>query len=443
MRDTLLTAIVIVCSIVALRRPFYGVLTVAGLTYLNPQSFTWTFGRTFRYSQIMGAATIAGYVLSRERKPLLNFRETRLLIMLWATFGISTLFAIQPAQALARLILVSKTLLMAFLSTSLITTQRRLHLLLRVIAFSLGFYALKGGVFVLLTGGKYTVWGPELSVFEASNSIGFALAMNIPLLVLLSRIETHPWLRLLTRVMLLLSYPATIATYSRGAWLGLAVATALLVLRSKYRIRLVTAGLALGILFGPSLLKWLPDRLVDRYDELVQYEQEASAESRFWNWEFCKRVGLAQPLYGAGFEFYGRELYAKYFPEFIDRWGTNKYWSCHSMWFTILGEHGVPAVILWVTLLGSCLLSLRQLRLFGRTHPGMLWIAHYAEMLHASLVTFMVIGTFLDTAYFSIYYDLVAVIIILKGIVGRGQTEASLSTMAGDVEIASTGSKQA
>jgi probable O-glycosylation ligase (exosortase A-associated) len=154
--------------------------------------------------------------------------------------------------------------------------------------------------------------------------------------------------------------------------------------------------------------------LVDRYDVLVNYEKDASAESRLWNWEFCKRVGLTNPLNGGGFDFYSNELYPIYYPEFIERWGPQKIWSCHSIWFTILGEHGLPGFILWIALMSSCFLSLRQMRSYGRSHPEMSWAIHCTDMLQAALVAFIVVGTFLDAAYFDMFYYLVAVIVIIK-----------------------------
>jgi len=357
MRDAVLIGIVIVCSLVALRRPVFGLYVFVCFGFLNPHSLTWTFGRTTPMSQIIGIATIVGYVFSPEPKRFPVVWESILLLGLWATFGLTTITAMKPDQALDRFVLISKVFLMIFLSISLISTTTRLHVLLKVIAFSLGFYAIKGGIFVLLTGGQYMVWGPEDSFLAANNSIGLALAMNIPLLAFLLKIEARPWVRLLIRAMVVLSYPAIVGTYSRGAWLGLAIVTALLVLKSKYRLRLVAVGVLFGILFGASLPQFLPDRTIQRYDELANYEQESSAESRFWNWEFCKRVGLAHPLNGGGFDFYGKELYYNYYPEFVERWGTNKYWSCHSVWLTILSEHGIPGFLLWIALIVSCFIS--------------------------------------------------------------------------------------
>jgi putative inorganic carbon (HCO3(-)) transporter len=409
MRDILLIGAVLCCSLLALGRPVLGILLFIGLGLGGPQSMTWGVGRTFPLGQLAALGTIGGYVFWSETKKFPRQRELFLLLALWGTFGFSTLFAIYPDKAVERLVYVSKVLLMVFLSTALINTERRVHLLVRVMALSLGFYGLKTGIFAITTGGNLMVYGPEGTFLEANNAIGLALAMNVPLLVYLLKIERHPWLRRLIIAMIGFSYPAVICTFSRGAWIGLAVATALIMLKSRHKVfTIVAAGILVFL-----LIPLLPERVVNRYDDLTNYQEESSAQSRFWNWEFCSRVALANPLHGGGFDFNSLEMYAIYYPEFLERW-PGKVWGCHSSWFTVFGEHGFPGIIVFFALLGSCFLSVRQIRSLALTHKEASWSLPYTEMLQATLIVFIVVGSFYDAAYFDFFYQLVAVIIILK-----------------------------
>src|SRR5215510_3298111 len=104
-------------------------------------------------------------------------------------------------------------------------------------------------------------------------------------------------------IMMVFSYPAVVCTFSCGAWLGLAAATLMIVLRSKHKFFIAPA---LGVL-AIILLPLLPQRVLSRYNDLANYEEEASAQSRLWNWEFCTRVGMAHPLAGGGFNYYSIE----------------------------------------------------------------------------------------------------------------------------------------
>ncbi len=427
MRDILLIAVVSGFSLVALFRPFVGILFFVWLGFFNPQSYTWSIAKTLPLSYITAVSTVIGFFISGEAKKFPLRRESILLLMLWAVFGFSSLDAIYPDQAADHLNYISKILLMVFLTIVLTTNKSRLDALLRTIALSLGFYGLKGGVFAFATGGEYLVFGPENTFLEANNSIGLALVMNIPLLYYLLRIETRPWLRWVIKAMMWGSFPAVICTYSRGAWLGLAIVSALLLLRSRHKFVVVAlAGVFLALSLS-ALPRLLPERLFSRYDQLVNYEKDDSAESRLWNWEFCKRVGLARPLTGGGFNFYSMETHARYYPEFLERW-PGKEWTCHSAWLTVFGEHGFPGFILWISLLVCCLLTLRQIRAYGKTGPEISWIPIFADVIQSSLVAYMVVGTFLDAAYFDMFYYLAAMVIVGKEIALAVPQTAPLSS---------------
>src|SRR5262245_43944711 len=100
MRDIILLAAVIAAALMAVRRPSFGLLTFVFLGVVAPQSYTWGFGRTFPFSQLIAISTVVGMFVSPERKTLGIQRETLLLILLWAFFGASTFVALYPGEAL-------------------------------------------------------------------------------------------------------------------------------------------------------------------------------------------------------------------------------------------------------------------------------------------------------------------------------------------------------
>jgi probable O-glycosylation ligase (exosortase A-associated) len=161
MRDLLLVIGVLISALIALRRPVYGILAFICVSLLYPNSLTWGFGRTLPSAQTIALGTLVGFVFWKEKRTLPQQREFFLLLALWAMYSISTIFAIESQNAVPHLALVSKILLMVCLSIFLINTRERVFLLMKVIALSLGFHGLKGGIFVVTSGGNYLVWGPE------------------------------------------------------------------------------------------------------------------------------------------------------------------------------------------------------------------------------------------------------------------------------------------
>jgi len=423
-RDLLLLAFTGVAALLAVVRPPVGLLTYVGLSILSPHSFTWGFARTFPHSQVLGLATIVGFLLWREPKRFPWMRESGLMLVLWAMFGLSTLMALRPDAAMSKFTLVSKLLLMTFLSMMIVNTPDRLHALVRVVALSLGIYGAKLGLFVLRWGADAPVFGPAESQLYGENAIGMAVAANIPLLVFLSRVDRARWLRWVAASMAVLSYPAVIGSHSRGAWVALGIVSLLMLAKSRHRVLLIALLIVLALVAGG----WLADRLVServasRFEQLVDYEDDQSAQSRFWNWEFCSRVGLARPLTGGGFDLYSLEAYATFFPEFLDRW-QGKVWSCHSMWMTMLAEHGVPGFLLWIAILASCLWRLRRLVRVARDDDPTGRLAPLAQALSTALVAFVVAGTFLDIGYFESLYQVIAMTIIAGALLEKSLSPA-------------------
>ena len=311
------------------------------------------------------------------------------------------------------LVYVSKILLMVFLSLAMVNTKPRLLQLGRVIALSLGYHGLKAGIWAIRTGGHEMVWGPDNSFLAANNSIGVALAMNLPLLFHLRRIEERRWMRGLMTAMMLFSYPAIMCTFSRGAWLAAATATLFMLWRSRHRWMTMAAVGVLAMLVLSEQM--LPDRVVNRYEDLTMLEQENSAQMRLWSWEYCRRVGFANPITGAGFNFVSVETWEQYYPEFFQWRGNQKVFACHGTVMTVFGEHGFPGALIWLGLLGSCLVSAWRIRQSAsRMGPDAAWAVAVADMLIAAFAAYMVGGMFVDLNYFDLFYQLVGMVAMLK-----------------------------
>ncbi len=417
MRDTLIIVTVLIFAFLALRKPVIGIYAFVGFSIFNPHSYAWAWAQSFPFALILALSVIGGMIFANEKFQLPRQREFNLLIILWVIFGLSTLDAILPDRgppsdwALDKFIYVSKIFLMVILSMILVNTPEKLQWLMRVVAISIGLYACKSGLFSLATGFSHMVWGPERSFLYANNAIGLAMAMNVPILFHLIKIEKTSWLKISLWAMLFLSYPAVLATYSRGAWLGLGFATLLLFPSIKSKVGIVAMGVLAIALISPIFsTDLLPERIVSRFDQLVNYEEEASAQSRFWSWKTCFRVGMYNPFLGEGFNFYSPEVYLKYYPEFREHYGEGKAWSCHNAWLTVLAEHGVVAFFIWVSLIGCVIGASAKIRKLSNN-----WVyLQYGQMLKSSILVFGLVGVFYDAAYFDLFYQIIGALVVVK-----------------------------
>ncbi len=105
---------------------------------------------------------------------------------------------------------------MTFVAMCLLQERQRLQLMVWVIAVSLGFYGARGGIFTILTGGNYRVWGPPDTFIADNNQLALAMIMTLPLMWYLYLTTVQRWLRLGVLGVAGLTMISVLGTHSRG-----------------------------------------------------------------------------------------------------------------------------------------------------------------------------------------------------------------------------------
>ena len=435
MRDYALTAVVVALLPVCLVRPWLGILAWYWIGLMNPHRLTWSFAYTMPFAMLIGGATLLGAIVAKDRRPIPWNRELVLMAILLVYFTVTTFFAWAPANAWPQWEKVTKVIFMTFVATMFIYGKDRIRALLFVVVASIGYYGFKGGIWSIVRGGAERVQGPENSFIEGNTFIGLALNMVIPLLVALALDESRRWVRRLLYLTAGLSVIASIFTYSRGAWLGLAVVVPLLVLQLRMTPRIIVViGLVLSAAFASAIF---PEKVFQRADTIANYDEDSSANQRLESWSVAWNVAKDRPLVGAGFEFEyandGRWLEygsAKY-RDFMTAANKDSA-AAHSIYFQVLGQHGFVAFFIYLWLLVSVHLTLLRIRTAGRHNADIAWISTYATGLLIGLLGYVISGAFLSSAYFDLawlYFALTAVLSrdIASKVVNRGHESPSLA----------------
>jgi probable O-glycosylation ligase (exosortase A-associated) len=317
-----------------------------------------------------------------------------------------------PEPAWEKFIEFSKILLMAFLVIPLFQDRRKIRILLVVVGASLGFYGLKGGLFVILTGGQWMVLGPPNSFFEANTELALVLNMSLPIQLYLAREESRRWLRGTLWTSFALTVLAVPFTYSRGGVLGLAVVLMVLFVKARRRLLLIPV-VATGLL---AFALFTPQQWVSRMQTIGEYEVDESANLRLMSWRVALDLAADRPIFGGGFRvFVDRATYDIYMPEYPRAFGHD----AHSIYFNLLGEHGWVGLGIFLLLVGMSLLKLHRLRGLAKVHPELAWAGNYAHMIQASLATYLVTGAFLSVAYFDLAYLLLILVPVLHAVAAQ------------------------
>ena len=410
MRDFLVVMMVLGSVPLTLANPMVGVLMWFWLSLMNPHRLAWGYAQNFRVALIVGSATLIGWMFSSDSKRPPNSPLMYLLAIFTIWVSLAAFFSIHPEFAMPRWEEDVKILLMTFVTTCIVRSRERINQLVWVIVFSLGYYGVKGGFFALATGGSYRVYGPEQSFIADNNDLALALIMTLPLMLyLLTTVK-----RRVVQAGLIASIGLTgvsiLASYSRGALLGLAFTLGALWFRSRHR---VFTGVVMAVVVVGTLM-WLPSQWFDRMHTIEEYTQDESVQGRFDAWLFAFRIALDHPILGGG-QLVGsdEQLFLKYVPT------APTARAAHSIYFQVLGETGFVGLAIYLALLIGSFVAAGNILRATRNRPDLAWARNLAGMLQASLVGYSVSGAFLSRSFFDLYYALVALIAVLQFVVQR------------------------
>lgn len=416
MRDIALTVVIVVLLAALFRHPVMGAYLWAWLSLMNPHQMTYGFARQVGYAQIVAIATMVVFVFTKQKQapPATPITLVWAAFVLWMSF--TSIFALNDGSlVLDRWIFVIKIQVMMAVTIMLVVNRAQLDVLIWVVTLSIAFFGIKGGIFTVLTGGSYHVWGPTNSMVESNNSLAVALVMLVPFMYYLHQVSTRWWVRWGLVFGIASTCFSILGSQSRGALLAVVAMAFFLALKSRHRVRLT---LGLAVLLGLAVA-FMPDAWVERMDTIREYQGESSAMSRVYSWTTLWNLALDRPIVGGGFRSDSVAIFELYRPrsqEFDIFSGQS--WVAHSIYFQTLGEHGFVGFGLFV-LLG--VLTWRRAGMLARRTAGDPefghWVPVLMSMVQVSLVGFAVGGAFLSLAYFDLPYYIVAYVVMVDAMV--------------------------
>jgi probable O-glycosylation ligase (exosortase A-associated) len=395
--------------------PFVGLLFWMWLGFMNPHRLTWGFAFDLPFVQLAAIATLLGLVFSKEQKRLPITGTTVLWLVFSAWVTVTSIFAMNQDLAWPEWWRFFKIQIMTLMMLLLLSSRTRIWWAVTVIAGSIVFYGVKGGIFTILSGGQHMVLGPRGSFIAGNTEIAFAIVIALPLLWFLRGVVTQRWLRIAIGVAFGLSLVSVIGSYSRGALLALGAMLAFLWLRTQGK-------LATGLIGGVALLVALllmPDKWFDRMGS-IGGEIDRSEEGRINAWWFAYHLANDHPVVGGGFRAFTPELFLRYAPE------PDFFRDAHSIFFEVLGEHGYVGLLLFLALgIATLVRAMRNERL-ARDHLELAWAAQLSRMCQVALIGYVVGGLFLGLAYFDLPYAVMAVVVATGVVVERERSRLTV-----------------
>lgn len=409
MRDIVLFVALIGSVPFILRRPTLGVFLWVWVGVMSPHRLTWGFAYDFPFAQVIAIATLLGILYTKEPKQLPANPALKVLFLMVLWMCITTVFAFYPSESTDMLLKVIKIQFMVFITLYLLHTKQHVHVLTAILAGSVAFYGIKGGIFTIKGGGEEMVLGPAGSFIEDNNDLALAVVMTIPLLYYLYLQTRKRWQQWGLLASMVLCGFSALGSQSRGALLGIGAMLVFFWLKSRSKIAI---GLMLVVLV-PVAYQFMPEKWHARMMTIENYEEDNSAMGRINAWKMAINLTKDRPITGGGFEIYNGDMFGRYAPNPRD------IHAAHSIYFQVLGEHGYVGLVLFM-LLG--ILVWRDSSWIVRKARGRIdlqWASDLARMIQVSMIGYAVGGAFLSLAYYDVPYNLLVVIVLTRRLVEK------------------------
>jgi putative inorganic carbon (HCO3(-)) transporter len=354
---TLLTSI----SLVALVRPWIGVVAAYGIAILVPQAvWYWNF-EDLRPALWVLVPTIIGFVIAvfRGQLDLSHLANKRNLFMftLWLCLAISFWFGpyietmgpyrfTDPEWAFSTF---NKIFLLYFLACVCIDDLVKLRALVMTVLCSavyLTYWAndmyLSGFVMGRLAG---PVDVDGVGAYADENSFAMLFVIGQPFLWYMAQGMKQRWLKYAIWLVIPFTWHAVFLTASRGGLIGIAVTTLFMAIRGKSKV----LGFLLIPAFAGAYFWQAGDLMKERAGTIGEYRTETSASTRLEAWTAALGMVRDHPVTGVGLGSFGPA-----FPDYSDK----KPREAHNTAFQISAESGAIAGVMYLLVVVVSIIAL-------------------------------------------------------------------------------------
>lgn len=287
-----------------------------------------------------------------------------------------------------------KILLIFFVAINASKTLAQVAAFAGIWVLMFGLFPARGTYLNFLSGiGTFGRYGWNFSFANYNDLAAYAiLAMALSAFLLAG--SYAKWIRVAAFVSTAGLALLIIITQSRGAFIGLVIAFAFMVVRSRSRTRLIRFGVAavLGIvLLAPGAVWERFSRMKYLFNTETIGEADGSAEQRYVLLQIASAIARDNLVTGVGLGAYSEAhgVYAEERPEWAMGRGNR---DAHNMYVSLVAETGLPGLVLFIGMLGSTLIRAMRIESSLRRHaPNE---AEQLRILRFGLVAYLIAAIF-------------------------------------------------
>jgi putative inorganic carbon (HCO3(-)) transporter len=417
LRTTLVLMCVLTGIYYSLQGPFYALLFYVWNAYFRPEDWVWgELVRSLRLSLLIGTYVVLSTLLSRQR-----FVWSGRVVLLWSFLGLSILSSLTSehsdyswpfALEFLKIIVVTYALIV------LTTDYARFRLVILTMVLSLGLESAKQGWFYLVTSPGWRNDNP-IAFLGDNNGTAVGMLMLVPLIGVLIQTSENKWGKRFFGLLLIGCLYRALSTYSRGGFLAAIAMAGGWGMRSTNKLRILVGTLVVAGVVTPMLPSAFWDRMgtIETYNE----DKDESALGRLHYWTVALRMAAANPVLGVGFNGYNKAYDSYDFSR--GEYGQGR--SVHSSIFGIVAETGYLGVSLYMMIVLGAFLACAYARRVGIRQAELRHLALSATALEASLIAFVVGGSFIAFQYNEMLWHVIGLSTVLMRIAAHSERSAT------------------
>ena len=293
---------------------------------------------------------VLSILAQRSVRPLSWFHVCVVLFLVWA--GASTLWSIDSEATQTRFLTYLQLAVLVWLIWEIAWSHQRIRALLG--AYVLGVsVAAAATVYDYLAGAYAAGYPGRFTGLDVNpNELGMTLAIGLPMAWYVNLSQRHRRFAWLWQLFLPLAITAILLTASRGAFLTMLVALAIIPAtqgRLRLRTKVALSALAVGSLVAAAIV--VPETTLERLQTTQADIESGYFGNRGRIWRAGLDVAWEHPLVGVGAGTFGAAVEPS----------LNFQWSSHNVFLGILVEDGIVGLFLFVAMIAAAFAAVQPL----------------------------------------------------------------------------------
>jgi probable O-glycosylation ligase (exosortase A-associated) len=319
--------------------------------------------------------------------------------------------AVDTAHAWPYLIEYTKIFAMFICATFVLRTVRDLWLIYFAILAAAIYTGVECNQYYFLKN-NYLLFDKQGYGGLDNNGGGLMLAMSIPMCFFAWE-AIRSWIRWGFLLVIPVLLHAVLLTYSRGAMLSLCVVAPFVLARTRHKLMV---GIVYAGIIG-SIPVMAGQEIRDRFMTIGEADVDESAQTRMTTWKIAIKMANNKPVFGYGIR--NSVLFTKSMGADIE--GR----AIHSQYLQTAADSGWVGLGLYLLLIGSLLLGLRDVRRSLRHYPSpeTSQVKSIASGVECAIVLFCFGAVFLSLEHFEMPYIMMLLAVQLHAIT-RAAVEA-------------------